>query len=126
MSVYRCACACMCICVCMYACICACAYACIFIYVSVYMYAYTCICTRVWVYICTRVDAFGLFVLSDPSTTCVCIRFFNQHTGEVGDWKMGVLTACSWLAIVAGVGGYITTGVEQEFFFTHFSIFCGC
>ena len=73
MSVYRCACTCMCICVCMYACICACAYACIFIYVSVYMYAYTCICTRVWVYICTRVDAFCLFVLSNPSTTCVCI-----------------------------------------------------
>ena len=39
------------------------------------MYAYACVCTRVWVtvYICTRVGAFCLFVLSNPSTTCVCI-----------------------------------------------------
>jgi len=44
-----------------------------YIYVSVYMYAYTCIYTLVWVYICTRVGAFCLFVLSNPSTTCVCI-----------------------------------------------------
>ena len=37
------------------------------------MYAYTSIYTRVWVYICTRVGAFRLFVLSDLSGTCVCI-----------------------------------------------------
>ena len=81
LSVYRCACTCMCICVCICACICTCAYICIcifiymymHIYVSVYMYTYTCICTRMWLYICTRVGAFGLFVLSNPSPTCVCI-----------------------------------------------------
>jgi len=56
-------CVCMCMCICMYMCIC----------VSVYIYAYTCICTRVWVYICTRTGAFCLFILSNPSTTCLCI-----------------------------------------------------
>jgi len=35
--------------------------------------AYTCIYTRVWVYICTRVGAFCLFVLSNLSTICTCI-----------------------------------------------------
>jgi len=40
---------------------------------SVYMYAYTFKYARVWVYICTRVGAFCLFVLSNLSTTCACI-----------------------------------------------------
>ena len=61
----------MCVHVCMYMQMCICMY--MYICVSVYMYAYTCICPRVWVQICTRVDAFYLFVLSNPSTTCVCI-----------------------------------------------------
>jgi len=54
-----------------YMCMCICKY--MYVCVSVYMYAYTCIYTHVWVYICTRVGAFCLFVLSNPSTTCVCI-----------------------------------------------------
>jgi len=37
----------------------------VYIYMYVYMYAYTFIYTRVWVYICTRVGAFCLFVLSN-------------------------------------------------------------
>jgi len=53
----------MCMCICVYMHIC----------VSVYMYAYICICTCAWVYICTHVGAFCLFVLSSPSTTCECI-----------------------------------------------------
>jgi len=61
----------MCAHVCVYMCMCICMY--MYICVSVYMYAYTCIYTRVCVYICTRVGAFCLFVLSNPSTTCVYI-----------------------------------------------------
>jgi len=61
----------MCVHVCVYMCMCICMY--MHVCVSVYMYAYTCICTRVWVYICTRIGAFCLFVLSNPSTTCVYI-----------------------------------------------------
>ena len=94
----------MCISVCMYACICACAYVCICIYVCMYMYAYTCICTRVWVYICTGVGAFCLFVLSNPSTTCVCIAGVFLTTACVcgGELEVGVVSslfivsACCW------------------------------
>jgi len=43
------------------------------IYVCLYMYAYTFTYARMWVYICTRVGAFCLFVLSNLSTTCACI-----------------------------------------------------
>jgi len=71
--VYRCADTCtmmyMCVHVCLYVCMCICMY--MYICVSVYMYACTCIYTRVWVYICIRVGAFCLFVLSNLSTTCV-------------------------------------------------------
>jgi len=60
---------------CVHICVYMCMFICMYMYtcVSVYMYAYTCIYTRVWVYICTLVGAFCLFVLSNPSTTCVCI-----------------------------------------------------
>ena len=58
----------------MYMCVHVCVYESImYVCVSAYMYAYTCIFTRVWVYICTRVGAFCLFVLSNLSTSCVCI-----------------------------------------------------
>ena len=61
----------MCVHVCVYMWICMCMY--MHICVSVCMYAYRCICTCVWVYIHTRVGAFCLFVMSNPSTTCMCI-----------------------------------------------------
>ena len=61
----------MCVYVCVYVCMCICMY--MHICVSVYIYVYTCICTCMWVYVRTRVSAFCLFVLSNPSTTCVCI-----------------------------------------------------
>ena len=78
----------------------------IHIYVSVYMHAYTCVCTCVWMYICTLVGAFCLFVLSSPSTTCVCITgiFSSTCMRVLGDRKWDFLPACSWLALDAGVG----------------------
>ena len=50
---------------------------------SVYMYAYTFIYARVWVYICTRIGAFCLFVLSNLSTTCACITGVSR-----AKWRM--------------------------------------
>jgi len=98
------------------------------IWVSIYTYAYTCICTRVWVYICTRVGAFCLFVLSNPSTTCVCITgIFHHLLACVNvDWKRGFFPACSWLALIAGVGGYVLTRVEIGVLSYIFLSFCGC
>jgi len=54
-----------------YGCMCICMY--MYICMSVYMYWYTITYTRVWVYICTRVGTFRLFVLSNLCTTCACI-----------------------------------------------------
>ena len=64
----------MCVHSCMYRCMCICMY--MYICMSVCMYAYTFMYARVWVYICNRVGAFCLFVLSNLSTTCACITGF--------------------------------------------------
>ena len=132
LSVYRCACACMCICVCMYACICAGAYVCICIYMCpcicmhTHLYAHARGCRRL--YTCTVVGAFCVFVLSNPSTTCVCItgNFQHQHACVVGDWKWEFFPACSFLAFVAGVGGYVLTWVQIGVLSYTFLHFCGC
>jgi len=116
----------MCVHVCVYMCMFTCMY--MYICVSVYMYANTCMYTRVWVYICTRVGAFCLFVLSNPSTTCVCITGAFEHLRALvgGDWKWGFCPASSWLALVAIVGGYVLAGVEIGVLSYIFLYFCGC
>ena len=123
LSVYRCAYACICICACMYACMCARAYVCIC------MCMYMCICmhvhvySRVWLYICIRVGAFCLFVVSNLSTTCVCIIgvCLSLHACVGGDWKWRF----PWLALVVGVGGYVLEGIEIGGLSLMFLYFCG-
>jgi len=103
----------MCVHVCMYMCMCICMY--MYICVSVYMYACTYICTRVWVYICTREGTFCLFVLSNPSTTCVCITEVLSTPACVCCGELEVrffFKSCSCLALVVGLGVYVLTGVE--------------
>jgi len=66
------------------------------------MYAYTFIYARVWVYICTRVGAFCLFVLSNLSTTCVSQVFLNtcmRVCGGIGSgvcFSLFMVSACYW------------------------------
>ena len=38
---------------------------------------------------------------------------------------MGFVSACSWLALVTGVGGYVLEGVEIGVLSVYFSIFAG-
>ena len=42
----------------------------------------------------------------------------------VGGLEVGFFAACSWLALVAGVGGYIVVGVEIGVLFCIFLYFC--
>ena len=66
---------------------------------SVYMYAYKVTYARVWVYVCTRVGTFFLFVLSSLSTTCQCMPGISEHLHACvwGDWKWG------WFQFVHGL-----------------------
>jgi len=42
----------------------------------------------------------------------------------VGGFEVGFFSACSWLALVAGVGGFV--GVKIEVLSCIFFYFCGC
>ena len=42
-----------------------------------------------------------------------------------GGWKWGFVSACSWLALVSGVGGCVLAEVEIEVCLVYFSIFAG-
>ena len=113
---------------CVHACVYMCMFICMYMYicVSVCMYAYTGIYTRVWVYICTRVGAFCLFVLSNLSTTCACSSLLTPACVCVEGLDVGVFPAYSWLALVAGVVGYVLTEVEIGGLSCIFLYFCGC
>jgi len=52
--------------------------------------------------------------------------FQTLHACLGGDWKWYFFSACSWLALVAGVGGYILAGVEIGVLFCIFLYVCGC
>ena len=43
----------------------------------------------------------------------------------VGGLEVGFFSACSWLALVTGVGGYVLAGVEIGVCLVYFSIFAG-
>ena len=58
---------------------------------------------------------------------CVSQSIFQHlYACVVGDWKWGFFPACSWLALVVGVGGYVLTGVEIGVLSDIFLSFCGC
>ena len=75
-----------------------------YVCLSVYMYAHTCIYTHMWVYICTHIGAFCLNILSNLSTTCVCITgafptpaYVCGSGLEVGFFSACfTVGACSW------------------------------
>jgi len=109
----------MCVHVCVYVCMCICVY--MYVCVSVYMYAYTCIYTRVWMYICTRVGALCLFVLSNLSTTCVCITGVCSTPECVyrRELELGfiIVNACCWCGRLCFGRGRDTSFVLYIFLF---------
>jgi len=113
----------MCVHICVYRCMCICMY--MYICMSVYMYAYTFIYMHVWVYIYTRVGAFCLFVLSNLSTTSMRVNhrcYLTPTCVCVGGLEVGFVSACSWLALVADVAGYVLAGVEIGGFVLYISL----
>jgi len=44
----------------------------------------------------------------------------------VGGLEVGFVSACSWLALVTGVGGYVLAGVEIGVLSSIFLYFRGC
>jgi len=83
-----------------------------YICMFVYMYAYTFVYAHMWVYICTRVGAFCLFILSNLSTTCACITGVSEHlhacvrgNGSGVCFSLFMVSACYWCGRLSFGGG---------------------
>jgi len=113
-----------------YVCACMRAYVHVYMYVYVYMYVcvYVCICIyiharvgvhmhscrRIW-FICTVQSLYNMRVYHRCFLTPACVC--------VGGLEVGGFSACSWLALVAGVGGYVLAGVEIGVYVLYISLF---
>jgi len=102
-----------------------------YVYVYMYVCVYVCICiyirARVGVhmhscrhilFICTVQSLYYMRVYHRCFLTLACMC--------VGGLEVGFVSACSWLALVTGVGGYVLAGVDMRVLSCiHFSIFAG-
>jgi len=91
----------------------------VYMYVYVYMYVFVYVCIYIYIralvgvhmHSCRRI----LFICTVQSLYYMCVyyRCFLTHTCVcVGGLEVGFVSACSWLALVTGVGGYVLAGVE--------------
>ena len=129
LSVHTCAYACVCVCVCMCACMGACV--CVCVYVCTYFCVYVCMCacvrahvdvrmhscTRI-LFICTVQSLYYMRVYRRCFSTLACVC--------VGGLEVWFVSACSWLALVSGVGGCVLAEVEIRVLSCVFLYFCGC
>jgi len=74
-------------------------------------------CRRI-LFICTVQSLYYMRVYHRCFLTLACVC--------VGELEVGFVSACSWLALVTGVGGYVLAGVEIGVLSCIFLYFCGC
>ena len=96
-------------------------YVCVFVFIHIYIHA------RVGVHMhsCRRI----LFIGTVQSLCYMRVYhrvFLTPARVCAGGLEVGIFPACSWLALVAGVGGYVLAGVEIGGLSCIFLYFCGC
>ena len=99
MCVHVCVYRCMCICMCIYV------YVCVYVFIHIYIYARVCVhmhLCRSILFICTVQSLYYMRVYHSCFLTLACVC--------VGGLEVEFVSACSWLALVAGVGGYVWQG----------------
>jgi len=105
------------------------------VYMYVYVYVYVCVYVFIYIYIHARVGVHMhscrriLFVCTVQSLCYMRVYhrcFLTPAYVGVGGLQVGFVSACSWLALVAGVGGYVLVGVEIGGLSYIFLYFCGC
>ena len=113
--------------------------ACMRAYVHVYMYVYVCmyVCVYVCIYIYIRARV-GVHIYSCRRILFICtvqslyyMRVYYRCFLTLacvcgGGLEVGFVSACLWLALVTGVGGYVLAGVEIGVLSCIFLYFCGC
>jgi len=101
----------------------------------VYVYMYVCVYVCIHIYIRARVGVHMyscrhiLFICTVQSLYYMCVYhrcFLTLAYVCVGGLEVGFVSACSWLAIVTGVGGYVLAGVEIGVLSFIFLYFFGC
>ena len=103
-------------------------------YMYVYVYVYVCVYVFIHIYIHARVGVHMhscrriLFICTVQSLCYMRVYrrcFLTPACVCGGGLEVGFFSACSWLALVAGVGGYVLAGVEIEVCLV-FLYLCGC
>ena len=125
---HTCAYACICICVCMYVFIGACVHVCTCIYV--------CLCICMYIHLHTRACGVHMYSRRRILFICTVQSLYYMHVYHRcflalacvcgGGLEVGFVSACSWLALVTGVGGYVLAGREIGVLSCIFLYFCGC
>jgi len=105
----------------------------VYMYVHVYMYVCVYVCKYIYIrarvgvhmhscrcilFICTVQSLYYMRVYHRCFLTLACVCVVGLEVGFV--------SACSWLALVTGVGGYVLGGVEIGVLSRIFPYFCGC
>jgi len=105
------------------------------VYMCVYIHIFVCVYVCIYIYIHTRV---GVHMHSCRCILFICtvqslyyMRVFHRCFLTpayvcVEGLEVGFFPACAWLALVAGVGGYVLPGVEIGILSCIFLYFCGC
>ena len=92
-------------------------YVCIYIYIRARVGVNMHSCRRI-LFICTVQSLYYMRVYHQCFLTLACVC--------VGGLEVGFVSACSWFALVTGVGGYVLAGVEIGVLSCIFLCFCGC
>jgi len=105
------------------------------VYMYVYVYMYVCVYVCIYTYVRARVDVHMhscrriLFICTVQSPYYMRVYhrcFLTLACVCVGGLEVGCVSACSWSALVTGVGGYALAGVETGVLSCIFLNFCGC
>jgi len=105
------------------------------VYMYVYVYMYICVYVFIHIYIHARVGVHMhscrriLFICTVQSLYYMRVYhrcFLTLACVCVGRLEVGFFPACSWLALVAGVGGYVLARVEIGVLSCVFLYFWGC
>ena len=118
-----------------YVCVCACVrvwvHVCVCVYVCIYFCVYVCMCVCARAHVDVRVHSCRhiLFVCTVQSLYYMRVYhrcFLTLACVCGGGLEVEFVSACSWLALVTGVGGYVLAGLEIGGLSCFFLYFCGC
>ena len=94
-----------------------CVHVCIYIYMRALVGVHMHLCRRI-LFICTVQSLYYMRVYHTCFLTLACVCG--------GGLEVGFVSACSWLALITGVGGYVLAGVEIGVLSCIFFYFSGC